>query len=231
MRVKVRTIEIATNPARPPQPKQFVCPAAPSQRSDSSRLTATRLPTTAHNARPWRIHELTPDFRVEDVWALPTPGGPDDFPKLVNAIAAGNPSRNAPLPVRALFALRWKLGELFGWDDAGDGLGSRVHTLRDRLPPDLREHQSGPEFDALPFKSLYLLDDEWAGEIANRTMHGVMHLGWVPDGNGGYRGQMAVLVKPNGFLGTAYMTAIKPFRHVLIYPQMLRQIGRQWQTQ
>ena len=27
-------------------------------------------------------------------------------------------------------------------------------------------------------------------------MHGVMHLGWVPDGAGGYRGQMAVLVKP-----------------------------------
>jgi hypothetical protein len=210
---------------------QFVCPGAPSQSSDRGRLTATRLPPTAHTARPWRIHALTPDFRLEDVWALPTPGGPDDFPKLVSAIAAGNPSRNSPRVVRALFALRWKLGELFGWDDAGDGIGSRVPSLRDRLPPDLREHQSGPGFDALPFKSLYLLDDEWAGEIANRTMHGVMHLGWVPDDNGGYRGQMAVLVKPNGLIGTAYMTAIKPFRHLLIYPQMLRQIGRQWQTQ
>ena len=26
---------------------------------------------------PWRIHEIAPDFRLEDVWALPTPGGPD----------------------------------------------------------------------------------------------------------------------------------------------------------
>jgi hypothetical protein len=149
----------------------------------------------------------------------------------VNAIAAGNPSRNSPRVVRALFALRWKLGELFGWDDAGDGIGSRVPTLRDRLPSDLRDHRSGPEFDALPFKPLYQLPDEWAGEIANRTMHGVMHLGWVPDAHGGYRGQMAVLVKPNGLAGNAYMTAIKPFRHALIYPQMLRQIGRQWPTQ
>ncbi len=57
---------------------------------------------------------------------------------------------------------------------------------------DLRDAPPGPDFDALPFTPLYLLDDEWAAEIANRTMHGVMHLGWVPDGTGGYRGQMAV---------------------------------------
>jgi hypothetical protein len=31
-----------------------------------------RLPDTAHTSRPWRIHELTGDFRLEDVWALPT---------------------------------------------------------------------------------------------------------------------------------------------------------------
>lgn len=38
-----------------------------------------RLPSTAHTSRPWRIHGIAPDFRVEDVWALPTPGGPDDL--------------------------------------------------------------------------------------------------------------------------------------------------------
>ena len=102
-----------------------------------------------------------------------------------------------------LWALRWKLGELFGWDDEDDGLGSRVATLRDRLPADLRDAPTGPDSDSLPFRSLYLLEDEWAAEIANRTMHGVMHVGWVPDGNGGYRGQMAVLVKPNGPLWDA----------------------------
>ena len=31
------------------------------------------------------------------------------------------------------------LGEWFGWDDAETSIGSRVPTLRDRLPPDLRE--------------------------------------------------------------------------------------------
>jgi hypothetical protein len=185
-----------------------------------------RLPSSAHTSRPWRIHELTRDFRLEDVWALPTPGGPDDFPRLVQAIAAGDPAHETPRATRALWAIRWKLGELLGWDDPESGVGSRVPTLRDRLPADLTE--AGPAFDALPFTSLYLTGDEWAAEIANRTMHGVMHVGWVPDGAGGHRGQMAVLVKPNGRLGSAYMAAIRPFRHRIVYPSMLRRLERQW---
>jgi hypothetical protein len=186
-----------------------------------------RLPNTAHTSRPWRIHELTRDFRLEDVWALPTPGGPDDFPRLVRQIAAGDPSRSWSGAARALWALRWKVGELLGWDRPDAGLGSRVPTLRDRLPTDLRDGQPGPEFAALPFRSLYLTDDEWAAEIANRTMHGVMHIGRVPDTSGGFRTQMAVLVKPNGLLGNAYMAAIRPFRHLIVYPSMMRQIERE----
>ncbi len=189
-----------------------------------------RLPNTAHTSRPWRIHELTRDFRLEDVWALPTPGGPDDFPRLVRLIASLDPSQSASCAVRTLFAIRWKIGELLGWDAPDTGLGSRVPTLRDRLPVDLRDGPSGPDSDALPFRSVYLLNDEWAAEIANRTMHGVMHVGWVPDQTGGYRGQMAILVKPNGLLGTAYMTAIKPFRHLIVYPRMMRQLEQDWQA-
>ena len=189
-----------------------------------------RLPNSAHESQPWRIHELTRDFQLEDVWRLPTPGGPDDFPRLVKELASGNPAQGSSRLARTLFAIRWKLGDLLGWDDPDAGLGSRVPTLRDRLPADLRDASSGPDFDALPFTSLYLIEDEWAAEIANRTMHGVMHIGWVPDGTGSYRGQMAVFVRPNGLRGTAYMASIRPFRHLIVYPAMLRQIGRTWQT-
>ena len=189
-----------------------------------------RLPNVAHTSRPWRIHELTRDFGLEDVWALPTPGGPDDFPRLVQATASFDPSRSSSGAIRTLFAIRLKVGELLGWDAPEAGLGSRVPTLRDRLPADLRDAPSGPDFDALPFTSLYLLDDEWAAETVNRTMQGVMHIGWVPDQTGGYRGQMAVLVKPNGLLGTAYMAAIRPFRHRVVYPAMMREIGRDWRS-
>src|SRR3954465_13125635 len=155
-----------------------------------------RLPNAEHTSRPWRIHEIAGDFRLEDVWALPTPGGPDDFPQLVEGFTESDPMDGPSRAARALWALRWKLGELFGWDDAETGVGSRVPSLRDRLSADLRDAPR-PGFDSLPFTSLYLLADEFAAETANQTMHGVLHLGWVEDGNGGHRGQMAVLVKPN----------------------------------
>ncbi|MFD0332157.1 hypothetical protein ACFQZC_38120 [Streptacidiphilus monticola] len=35
--------------------------------------------------------------------------------------------------------MRWKLGALLGWDDPAEGVGSRVMSLRDRLPEDLRD--------------------------------------------------------------------------------------------
>jgi hypothetical protein len=162
------------------------------------------------------------------VWALRTSGGLDDFPRLVQMIASGDPSQRSSCAVRTLWAIRWKVGELLGWDGPSAGVGSRVPTLRDRLPVDLRAAPSGPEFVRLPFSSLYVLDDEWAAEIANQTMHGVLHVGWVPDQAGGYRGQMAVLVKRNGLLGTAYMAAIRPFRHLIVYPPMVREIERGW---
>jgi hypothetical protein len=143
-------------------------------------------------------------------------------------MASRDPSRSGSCAAHTLWAIRWKVGGLLGWDRPDAGLGSRVSTLRDRLPADLRAAPSGPDFDALPFTSLYLLDDEWAAEIANRTMHGVMHVGWVPDDAGGYRGQMAVYVRPNGLLGTGYMSAIRPFRHFVVYPAMIREIGQAW---
>jgi Protein of unknown function (DUF2867) len=187
-----------------------------------------RLANTAHTSRPWRIHELVPDFRLEDVWALPTPGRADEFPILVEGLAAADPAETPSRSARALWSLRWKLGEVLGLDDPGSGLGSRVATLSDRLPEDLRA-APGPEFKTLPFTPLYLTDDEFAAELANRTMHGVLHLGWVPEGtSGGYRGQLAIYVKTNGLLGQAYMAAIRPPRHLIVYPPMLRAIERRW---
>jgi hypothetical protein len=186
------------------------------------------IPSGEHTSRPWRIHELTPDFRLEDVWALPTPGGADDFALLVQTMRDLDLANGTPRIVRVLFAIRWKLGELFGWDRAAEGFDSRVETLRDRLPADLWTTSLGEEPTDSPFRALYLTDDEYAAEIANRTMHGVMHLSWVPDGDGGHRGQMAVLVRPNGVLGRAYMAAIKPFRHLLVYPALMRHIEHAW---
>ena len=199
-----------------------------------------KLPNTAYTSRPWRIHEFTKDFKLEDVWELPTPGGRDDFGRLVQHFAGqDDDARDFPFIFRALFALRWKLGQLFGWDNPDSGVGERVHSLRERLPSDLLEGPRGPDVRAVPgrrkvdgppvFRSVYQTDDEWVAEISNATVHGLMHLGWVPDRSGnGYHAEMAVLVKPNGWFGKAYMATILPFRRALVYPMLLRSIGRQW---
>jgi hypothetical protein len=199
-----------------------------------------RLPATAYTSRPWRVHEITKDFEVEDVWELPTPGGPDDLARLVQWFSRPGDD-DLPILVRALFALRWKLGGLFGWDRPGSGVGERVHSLRARVPADLLEAPRGPDVRAVPgradmdgsavFSSVYQTHDEWAAELSNKTVHAVMHIGWVPDDSGsGYHAQMAVLVKPNGRFGRAYMAAIRPFRYALVYPLLLRAIGRGWST-
>lgn len=197
-----------------------------------------RLPRTAHTSRPWRIHEIAPDFTVEDVWALPTPGGPDDLPRLVRQLSPGTdaaPGAPIPPPIpspvpRALFAIRWKLGAWFGWDKPGAGIGGRVQSLRDRLPADLRDAPRGPDLRVVPFTFVYQTHDEWAAELANKTVHTVMHIGWVPDPACGHRGQMTVLVKPNGVFGAVYMACIKPLRYLGVYPALLKSIGRRWQA-
>lgn len=189
-----------------------------------------RISPSEHTDRPWRIHEITADFELEDVWALPTPGGrPDEFREVVALMTGGDPAESSNPLARFVWAVRWKLGEWLGWDDPDTGLGSRVPSLRERMPDDLRAASAGPGSDSSPFVPLYLLDDEYAAEIANKTMHGVLHLGWVPDGSGGYRAQMAVLVKPNGVMGRLYMAGIRPFRHFLVYPALMRRIEREWE--
>jgi hypothetical protein len=187
-----------------------------------------RLPNTAHTSQPWRIHNLVPDFQLEDVWELPGGSGANDFRRFVESIASMDPTHSSSPAVRGLFAVREKLGALLGLDSPGEGVGSRVPSLRDRLPPDLRD-TPGPAFGTGPFTSLYLTDNEWAAEAANKTVHGVLHIGRVGGATNGDRVQMAVLVKPNGILGNAYMVAIRPFRHLIVYPALLREMGRAWQ--
>ncbi|WP_242910671.1 DUF2867 domain-containing protein [Actinomadura terrae] len=190
---------------------------------------SNRLPHTEHTSRPWRIHELTRDFRVEDVWRYRTPGaGPDDFPLMLDALEALAGPANAGPAVRFLFAARWKLGALFGWDKPKASLGTRVRSLREILPPDLPAAADGVAVRGTPFTRLYVLEDEYALELANKTVHTVCHMGWVPAGNGEYELRMAALVKPNGMFGRLYMAFIKPFRYLIVYPALTRQWERAW---
>ncbi|WP_439674445.1 DUF2867 domain-containing protein [Embleya sp. MST-111070] len=187
-----------------------------------------KLPRTAYTDQPWRIHELTRDFRVEDVWSFRTPGaGPDDFPTMLAALRAAGGLAKQSAPARFLFAARRQIGTLLGWDEPKAGIGARVPSLRDRLPADLRD-SPGFESEEMPLTPVYELDTECARELVNKTVHAIMHLGWVPTASGDHELRMAVLVKPNGTFGRLYMAAIAPFRHLVVYPALTRQWERAW---
>lgn len=187
-----------------------------------------RLPDAAHTEQDWRIHDLASDFALEDVWALPTPGGPTDLLRRVGQIASDDDDELSAIVVRMLFAIRWQLGALLGWDESRTGIGARVRSPRERLPDDLRIGTRGPDLQAVPFTSDCQTDREWVAEIANQTVHALIHIGRVSDGAGVYRGQMAALVRPNRTIGRAYMIEIKPIRRTLVYPELIRSIGRSW---
>lgn len=188
-----------------------------------------RLAEATYTGLPWRIHELTTDFSVEDVWSFRTPGaGPNDFPAMLAAMREAGGLMKLPAPVRFLFTVRWKLGALLGWDKPSAGVGQRVTSLRSRLPSDLRDAPWGPDDQSMPLKAVYELDMEAARELANKTVHTVMHLGWVQGANGDHELRMAVLVKHNGRFGRLYMAAIAPFRYLIVYPALTRRWERAW---
>ena len=189
-------------------------------------MTTRRLPASAHHACGWRIDEVAAGLRVEDVWDLGLGGARDDFPRLVQLVTAFDASRPGSTPARVLFTAREKIGAALGWDRP-DESGHAAGSLQARLPDDLRAAPPPPVPDGFPFVPLYLTDTEWAAELDNRTVHGVLHLGWVPDGDA-YRGRLTVLVRPKGLLGRAYLQAIRPFRYLVVYPALIRSLQRRW---
>jgi hypothetical protein len=196
-----------------------------------------RIPNAVHEAQPWRIHAILPDFLLEDVWALPAVGAADEFPELLAMVTAMDPAHAESLPTRALWGLRDRLGEWFDLGRISSPVddqralpipGSAETSLRERLPDDLRDTITDFDFGSLPFVPLYVTADEAAAEISNRTVHGVAHFSWVERGDGTFGGQMAVYVKPRGRLGEGYMALIKPFRYWIVYPALMKQFARSW---
>jgi hypothetical protein len=190
-----------------------------------------RLPNSAHESRRWRIADIAPDFRLEDVWALPAQGGAEDFEALLDVMGSLDPAHGASAATRMLFAVRYRVGSWFGWDDAARELaipGDAGTTLGARLPEDLRNTAGDLTRSSYGFRPLYRTADEWAAEVSNRTVHAVMHLAWVDKGEGCYQGQMGVYVKPRGRFGAGYMALIRPFRRRVVYPALMRQIERAW---
>ena len=122
-----------------------------------------RIPNEAHESRPWRIHEIVPDFTLEDVWALPAQGRAEDFGDVPEMLRSLDPANADSGAARALWRFRDRLGSWFklgrisepvDGNRAGSARlpipGTTETSLAGRLPEDLRGTAANVDFDALP---------------------------------------------------------------------------------
>jgi hypothetical protein len=109
------------------------------------------------------------------------------------ATSSDNATLKASPLVNWLFSVRWRLGKALGWDGERQQVGTRVESLRDQLPEDLRVRR-GTDMELAPFRSVFLTDDEWTAEFSASIGHIVMHHGWVRGENGVRYSQMTSLV-------------------------------------
>ena len=128
--------------------------------------------------------------------------------------------------------VRSPAGDVFGWDDERSRLpipGCEERSLVERLPAELAAE--APPFDPRrDFQLVYATAGERLYEISNATVHALMHLSWVPSDGSRRVAHMAVYCKPRGLLGKLYMAAITPFRLFIVYPALLRSLGRRWRA-
>ena len=206
----------------------------------------------AHRGRPWRVHTLAPDFELLDLWTIPLAADPargetfDEFLRVFSTANAGTWPMYRLRPTSfgdvvhaarltgafALLELRRVLGWLFALD-ADRALpipGRREHRVRARLDDADRARDRGtlPARVGGAFETVYAFADEALLEIANRTIHALLHVSWVDAGAGRRAPVLAVYVKSRGWQSRAYLALIRPFRHLVVYPAWIAHLTRTW---
>jgi SAM-dependent methyltransferase len=201
-----------------------------------------------HYSQPWKVHEIAQDFELLDVWEIPILADKTKdqdfscFLEVMRSSALEDTYRFFSirhLAARFLVALRMYLGETFDLDKNINSLpipGSYETSMRERLSAaDLKKSLAdsigeGTQTEGI-WRTVYLYENEMLTEHSNDTVHALMHLGWVHKYGNYYTAQLAVYAKPRGNFGEFYMQLIMPFRRVIVYPTMMEEIKKRWDTQ
>lgn len=189
-----------------------------------------RQPLAAHTGQELVVHAIVRDFDLLDVWRFPieidsTTPLSAFTDHLRGSFSDASRQRGA---AAFLFRLREWLGDRFGWDE-GPRLpipGCSELSVRARLPESERDRVVAPLADS--FEGVFERDEEVLFEISNATVHALLHLGRVSTADGGWSPQMAVYARTRGVLGKAYLAAIAPFRHGIVYPALMRGVAEGW---
>jgi hypothetical protein len=206
---------------------------------------AQNINKKTHNLYPWKVHEISEDFELLDVWEIPILADKtknQDFSLFLKVMQQSyKPSVHnyfslKYLIARSLALLRVFLGETFGLDQNINSLpipGCIETSLKDRLSAEDRKRslaevsaEGAPDEDS--WRIVYLYEDEILIELSNNTVHALMHGGWVHKSGNYFTARLAVYAKPRGTMGELYMKLIMPFRHAIVYPVMMEEVKKRW---
>jgi len=185
-----------------------------------------RIDPGEFRARPLRVHAMLHDVPLEDAWAIPLSGGGSGrtVEELRAVMLAGREA--APVVVQGLLRLRRRLGALWGWDHQRPAWNAESYA--DRLSPSDRARSvvAAGTADGT-FRLLYRFENEQLSELRNATVHAFVSLSILPT-PGGYLAYAGVFVKPVHRFTRLYMTAIAPFRRLVVYPAVIRKVQSAW---
>ncbi len=122
------------------------------------------------------------------------------------------------VPHRRICPLRQPVRVLFG----------NAESYADRLSPaDRAASLASPGTPDGQFNLLYRFEDEQLSELRNATVHAFASLSIRPT-PGGYLAYLGVFVQPVHRFTRLYMTAIAPFRRLVVYPAIIRKMQSAW---
>ena len=185
-----------------------------------------RIDPSEFRACPLRVHALLHDVPLEDVWVIRLPGGgPGRTVQDLRAVMVAGRAA-APAVVQGLFRLRGRIGTLFGWDHRRPVWSAESYA--DRLSAaDRAASLAAPGTPDGPFNLLYRFEDEQLSELRNATVHAFASLSIRPT-PGGYLAYLGVFVQPVHRFTRLYMTAIAPFRRLVVYPAIIQKMQNAW---
>ncbi len=186
-----------------------------------------RVPAEEFRALDLEVHSFLADVSLQDVSAIDLPGGgPDRTLADVRALLFGDGALTASVSVRILFALRLRLGRLFGWDRTVDTHAESSYVKK--VTDDQRTRSlADRETTDGPFRLLYLFPNEVLGEVRNSTVHAFSCMTLRRTASG-YRFYWAIYVKSVSRFTPVYMALIEPFRRFVVYPAILRRLRSSW---
>jgi hypothetical protein len=185
-----------------------------------------RISTQEFERLPLRVHDFLAGVPLHDVWAV-------DLPRTRSGITLDEFLRTAssrlltpPPLVRSLLNIRLFVGRLLGWDrepaaTAWESFATRMTTTdrsRSLAPAGTREGL---------FRVVYRFENEQLLELINRTAHAAALSALVETANT-YRFYFGVYVRSVSPFTPIYMALIDPFRKLVVYPSLLRNVRTKW---